>query len=539
MMLWKKETKQPNAFFVDLFAAHGGEATLSANSRGMRGKPRKPIKNDDESLNKRMDGNKHFGRGRWVDALECYNDSLSLAKPGSENLSLAYANRAACFLKMQQYDECLGDIELAKRTGYPDGLMDKINKRKIDCLKLMESADSRSGIRGSKLSLEADEMFPCMARALEIQRNDDGEYLVVARENIDIGETVVVEKVFHTFLLQLKAQKCNICLKSYTNLIPCDRCSAAMFCSHECRTRLLHRHECGLVYAEDHNIDGSILNDARGILMACDMFASADELMDFVQQTIQSDPKALPGTFADDKSQYRAFLMLPINEEMLNSKQLTFIIFHVYNLLQKVPKIESMFKTTKDRRFLMHLIGQHVQIVQNNTVKGCFTSAFGQMIDWYNHIGLIEKYFQHSCAPNVVTCERDGHRVFITVRPIKKGDQLTFSLFSFLLDSKEERHKILWERKKMICRCIRCQGVTASPKQRQQLASDSNYQHIGLDFSPAVLNESSKLQAMIDKCATFLKKYDDIPWCDEIGTVVQTYIHMILRQKHLTLPASV
>lgn len=264
-MLWKKESKKENAVFTDLFALNG-EARLLENSRRLRGKPRKPVKNDDESLQKRKEGNRYFGLGQWVEALECYNDSLCLAKKGSENISLAYANRSACFLKMRHYDECLGDIELAKKAGYPDTLMKKLDQRKIDCLKAMENGDSLSESRQTKLSLEADDKFPCMAKALKIERGNDGEYSCVACEDIDIGQTVVVEKVFHLYLCELHAQKCSICLKGYTNLVPCDRCSAAMFCTDECQKNMLHSYECGLVHSENSQFNGSIMNDARGVL---------------------------------------------------------------------------------------------------------------------------------------------------------------------------------------------------------------------------------------------------------------------------------
>lgn len=112
---------------------------------------------------------------------------------------------------------------------------------------------------------------------------------------------------------------------------------------------------------------------------------------------------------------------------------------------------------------------EHVQIVENNSVQGCVENK-GQTVTCYNHIGLIEKYFKHSCAPNVITCEGDGNHVFITVRPIKKGEHLSFPYFMFLLESKQMRQQILWERKRMVCRCTRCQGISATMEQRKQMA---------------------------------------------------------------------
>lgn len=259
--------------------------------------------------------------------------------------------------------------------------------------------------------------------------------------------------------------------------------------------------------------------------------------MDFVKQTIQSDPKELPDSLSDDKSKYQSFLKLPINDGLLGPEELVVIIFEVYNILQKIPKIDSMFKARKERRFLMHLIGQHVQIVQNNSVQGC-VKVKEQSVTCYNHIPLMEKYFQHSCAPNVISCEGEGNHVFITIRPIKKGEQLYFPYYMFLLEPKEKRQQILWERKQMVCHCTRCLGITASSAQQKQLTLDPNYQDIAVEFSPMVLNDTKKSQELADKCVAFLKKWDQVPWCNAIGTVLISYIYLLLRNKPLTLPTN-
>lgn len=272
-------------------------------------------------------------------------------------------------------------------------------------------------------------------------------------------------------------------------------------------------------------------------LKAINMFSTVDELMDFVKQTIQSDPKELPDSLSDDKSKYQAFLKLPINDGMLGPQELVALIYEVYNTLQKIPKIDALFKSRMDRRFLMHLIGQHIQIVQNNSVQGCVT-IHGQMVTCYHHIPLMEKYFQHSCAPNVISCEGEGNHVFITVRPIKKGERLSYPYCMFLLEPKEKRQQILWERKKMVCHCSRCLGITASSAQQIQLASDQNFEDIALGFSPTVVNDPIKSEEFAKKCVTFLKKWDQIPWCDAIGTVMTAYIYLLLRNKPLTLPTN-
>lgn len=130
MMLWQKESNKANALYADIFALNGGEARLRLMTRNLRTQTKpgpKPVKNDLMAVQKRKEGNVHFGQDHWVDALELYNESICFAEPGSKTISLAYANRSACFLKMRRLNECLADIELAKGVGYPAELIPKLD----------------------------------------------------------------------------------------------------------------------------------------------------------------------------------------------------------------------------------------------------------------------------------------------------------------------------------------------------------------------------------------------------------------------------
>lgn len=139
-MLWKKETSGNDAMYVDVFAEHGGKALFrKIFSDAKQGKPSSTVqKNDLISLKLGNDGNEYFKNGNWIRAIEMYGESLCYAENGSPNVSLAYGNRSACFLKLKQYNECLIDIELAKAAGYPEKLMPKLNRRKDECLDVIE-----------------------------------------------------------------------------------------------------------------------------------------------------------------------------------------------------------------------------------------------------------------------------------------------------------------------------------------------------------------------------------------------------------------
>lgn len=91
-------------------------------------------KSDKRSTQFRLQGNAKVKETLWHEAMKFYNNSLCTAEIASENVSLAYANRSLCFLKLSMYDKCLVDIELAINANYPKQLWSKLEERRAFCL---------------------------------------------------------------------------------------------------------------------------------------------------------------------------------------------------------------------------------------------------------------------------------------------------------------------------------------------------------------------------------------------------------------------
>lgn len=110
MVLWKKESQNAEAPFVDLFENGLPQAIINAWNRKivsgdwkselLYGEKISAGKNDRISANIRAMGNVSFEQKNWYEAMEFYSKSLSFAVPKTQNESLAYANRASCFLKL-------------------------------------------------------------------------------------------------------------------------------------------------------------------------------------------------------------------------------------------------------------------------------------------------------------------------------------------------------------------------------------------------------------------------------------------------------
>lgn len=454
--------------------------------------------------------------------MEMYNESLCFAEEGSVNISLAYAyaNRAFTFLKLEMYDECFADIELAKNAGYPE--MSKLDQRKAICLKSMkESTDSPNARFEPKLSYDSNEKFPCLANILNIEGSGSDEITIVAKEDIAVGQIIAIEESFTDHLHHRFGWKCCICLKQSVNLVPCAKCTVAMFCSDKCHESFLHKYECGKIMKR-----GEQMEQMRGILVAINIFSNADELMDFVEQTVASDCNDVPDNLIDVRSKYRIFLKLPINSKISKSEFFgAQHVYPIYKFILDIPRVGEFFKSLKHHRFLMHLIAHHVQIGHNNTrlMKQQNLTNKMEMESMYSSTGLVLPYFKHSCAPNTQMISFDNKAIFFTVRPVKEGESLHLSLFPFLLESKKIRQNVLFEQKEIVCKCIRCRGPNASYTMRQQLAKDQDYCFIKSNSSP-VTKILLNYEELVNRCVAFLGKYGHETWCDEIGEVVTVYI---------------
>lgn len=541
-MLWRKESTQPGALYVDIFAEKGKGRLERCYGDALKSGRSPPSKNDPIAETKRKMGDHFFAKHKWSDAMNMYNDSLYFSENGSiglNNMSLAYANRSACFFRSKLYKECLVDIELAKEAGYPVHLLPKLEKRKEECLRYIAEGAMVDDF-GLKLSYEPDDQFPCMANVLKLDRSADGENAVYAKEDIAVGQTIVVEKAFSTYLHQQYGWKCHICLKGNANLVPCKKCTLAMFCNDGCNGNFLHEFECGLKFTRDTQMNGIIMHEVRVVLMAIRMFSTVDELMEFVEQTTSSDRNELPENFADEKSRYRTFLKLPVNSKSSDLEHFIFTTFCAYRTLLDIPKIKSMFPTEKHRRFLMHLITLHALISQENSIRTRSTleTSLTERNDMCFHTTIIKHFFKHSCAPNVLFLDRDGNSVFITIRPIKKGEQLLTNVLNILKEPTQKRQETLWEFKNFVCKCSRCEGAVPTPQQLGALASDPNFRSI---LSTRIAQISGdKMHALMDKCVAFLNRHGQIAWCTQLGRVIEIYIYLLRRRlngtiSHITL----
>ncbi|XP_050067279.1 uncharacterized protein LOC126556110 [Anopheles maculipalpis] len=178
-------------------------------------------------------------------ALQLYNQSICMAKEGSKDLGLGYANRSAVYFNSKQYRECLQNIALARCHNYPAEMMPKLLQREERCKQLMLKADSERLTPENQSTMRHCAIKSC----LELCKDGKG---ICTNRSLDVGEKVLVEKPYVLVLeAEFAYERCDYCGESNAhNLIPCRDCTAVMYCSEECREQSLqryHQFECEIV----------------------------------------------------------------------------------------------------------------------------------------------------------------------------------------------------------------------------------------------------------------------------------------------------
>ncbi|KAM5182307.1 SET and MYND domain-containing protein 4 isoform 1-T2 [Mantella aurantiaca] len=234
------------------------------------------------------EGNKRFGRKQYTAAAVLYSKAISHGNPGTEEISICFANRSAVLFHLGHYSECLEDIDRAQEHGYPERLKSKVLQRQAECLQKLK----QSGVSGIRLpstesisltdptrELAADVVCDRL-QELKLDRNlqlsnasssltmqfgsSKGRHLV-ASQDIAHGDLLIQEEAYVSVIIpdrkpfsskttwDVSITNCDLychhCLQRTLSSLPCHQCSFARYCSLNCRDEAwkgYHYVECSL-----------------------------------------------------------------------------------------------------------------------------------------------------------------------------------------------------------------------------------------------------------------------------------------------------
>lgn len=449
LVLWKKEESSDSDLYIDLFSGRGYERHMNivkvnvAEFKEFVDISAKvwlhclERKNGERAEEERRVGNVLFGQKKYFDAMIKFNNALRLAPSDSKELGLAYANRSSCFFFLRMLDECLIDIELAKKSNYPAHLMPKLEDRVLNVKKSMASGQIQmSGIRVREpvLSFKEHDDFPGVAECLQIEKNNRFGHHVVTTHDLKVGQTILIEQPYsiaHTESESKRRDRCMHCFKECANFIPCPNCVAVLYCNEECMEKSYHKYHCVLWVPEpDKNKFRLVLETFFKIN---DAFPDIDLLMNTVE-LLQKGQIVTNLTSAEQKK-FCQFFRLTTNHEKKFEQQaerLRTIANHCFFAVAlSSPNLKGKFKIVKHRRFLQHFmlhlchICEHSYEMDEFFMKDDDGSAVDYNINQYgNGMYLFGSFINHNCVPNVLRYMIDDRLIWQVIRPVKKGEQL-------------------------------------------------------------------------------------------------------------------
>lgn len=504
--LWEKESNQFDAKYIDVLRDES--STLSLEHLRINKKDNK------YSIELREHGNKQFALKKWSKSMVLYNESLRYAELGSENVALAYSNRSACFFKMKMYDKTIVDVELAKNSNVPPRVIPKLEAREKECQKLRIAQNERSGSeRSFELSYEANKNYPCIANVLEIKHSKEFGRHIIAKCDIPVGKTVLVEEHFLS-AKNYEDRICYTCCRYNENFIACPQCPDVMFCNANCmRQNLTHKWECGAFFADFSKHYPVYVLQMRIILLAIEIFGDVTSLMHFVENLLKQDQNVIPSTVHDLRSKFQLFFklstsvsnVLGIWEKYANSCQF------VYDHVLALPKVSVLFDSEAKKGFLMHFVVHNSLILLTNSIGN----------EKRISVACVWSLLNHSCAPNLADLLKGEHRYCITIRPVKKGEQIFINYISSSSDlSTEKRQQRLKITKGFDCKCDKCLPTNKPTPPELIRACD--------EFALQTQNESDAI--ILERCIFFLNKYGHLPWSSDLEYLTDTYDKQLVKQ---------
>lgn len=181
-MLWMREID--SSLYIDL---------LNNKKYSVDFLPLNSKKNNGLSELARLQGNQKYSHNDVKVATVLYNKSICFAEMDSENLSLAYANRSMCLLKMNLYCECFADIRLAEWKNCLESTLKKLQSRKEKCIQMLQS---KAHSTESASIYETTELVPFISSVLKINRSQQYGRMFTCARDIDIGETILEEETY-------------------------------------------------------------------------------------------------------------------------------------------------------------------------------------------------------------------------------------------------------------------------------------------------------------------------------------------------------
>ncbi|XP_044001587.1 SET and MYND domain-containing protein 4-like [Aphidius gifuensis] len=445
------------------------------------------VKSVDHSESWRKIGNNEFTTSKNEDylrkSIEAYTKSIAFAPAGSNELSLAYANRSAVLFEARLYQDCLLDIERALKSGYPDDLKTKLFLRQSLCFKALKpSSNTETNIsmanamqwlpnlkknnRKYNITKEYSKMMHQLEKprdvslfspeiknknsiiaggsdAIELKRINDNNQHIVATRDIKSGEFIYLsEPLAMVQSPELRFINCWHCGCQTWAGVPCDQCSNVVFCSQQCKEKAwneYHDIEClvlgqltkptkiYLEYLLTLKIFLKAINSAGGLI---ELKTKIDKIDSMKNEGLIFTNGTLDVNSLDNFHRLDYFKPTSTMCKFETTEMAVWIVTTLgqkTNILGKKMTLKNLIKNKNKKIFILGELLLRYQMIVSHTGLYFANSEPGDTVEWSNFMMSFCKLTKRSCDPNVDWAYLGPNVGYYAKKPIIQGEPILVS----------------------------------------------------------------------------------------------------------------
>ncbi|CAG7837001.1 unnamed protein product [Allacma fusca] len=476
-------------------------------------------KNEQESKEKRLEGNQAFERGDLKRALLYYCQSIIRGPPGPE-LAYVYSNRSTLFEKMGDYQNAINDAETAISYGYPENNRHKVYERMTACYIALENfpkakvtlrlashlaaqnlADDKflkkmdklkekienHGIKAAKetktpcssplpddrKSFEASSKFPSASAKFGVEYEDSQGRYAVATETIKTGEIILREQPYASSLMpERMGTHCLHCFARLTAPVACETCANVAFCQRQCRSDAdkYHRYECRILAL----LIGAGMSVLSHLALRIVTQSTAGDLIRKISR-LQSEPSQVAfnaeGRFESSYENLYNLVALEGERPVEDFRDRCIMTLFLMKCLRLVGYFEefqlNIFKNpkpTEQELIIGSIILRNLQVLQFNAyeISEFWMESrrnFRNTKSYNLGVGIYNtgSFFNHSCAPNITRNFESTTMIVESIQKIKKGQSISDNYGPYFTKiTSEDRQYRLKGRYWFDCACLAC-----------------------------------------------------------------------------------
>lgn len=496
------------------------------------------LKCNEKAAGLRATGNSLFRERKFEEAIFCYNESISFAITGTDQVGIGYGNRSAACYEQGEYEMALFNIEMAKKHNYPDRLMPKLVAREGNCKQWIADGHSKGTVPCPRMNFNVDinPKIPFLAKGIAMNYEPRFGRGMIAEKDFNAGDVILNEKLELCGIdFNVTFQACNQCsARLYHILIPCPKCPFFMYCSEEClelNWKLFHRFECDVA---TKLCSVSRISDMITPRM---FFYGLSQFGDDLQAMMQYCEKGVSAKFNPLELDYTSHNRLDAFKALHNTKphydaevemiaNNTASAYYVVFLMN--PIVKSIIRTEPHRRFFLRSLHAYSKVTASMATT---TGSRSGLVATMRPVGNI---FNHSCDPHAKTISDAGRVKMIMLRPVRQGEQIFTAYGSTWYDP----YQVPFPFK---CSCIVCDKGQAGREWhslKERKLPPNAYKDIQL-MKQIVNDTGINIATKLNAVQQLIKRYARYhPQREDIGFLLKFYSNFLciaVQDEHLAL----